>query len=85
MKANPGRHASQLTRRERAEIDCIYNLLDADWIPAGNATVPARAPWSAEDIAEWRKLSPAERIMDLRIYAQACDRITGGTALPLAA
>ncbi|MBV8095315.1 MAG: hypothetical protein JO110_19210 [Acetobacteraceae bacterium] len=77
--------ASRLTRRELAEIKTIHKLLDAEWIAAGKTTTPARAPWSAEDIAEWRKLTPAERIMDLRIYAQACDRIIGEIALPLAA
>jgi hypothetical protein len=64
-----------LTPAERREIDCIYDRLDAEWLVAGKTTRPERQPFAAEDIIEWRMLTPDERIGGLRAYAWACDRI----------
>ena len=47
-----------LTHTERREIDRIYDRLDAEWLAAGKTTRPERQPFAAEDIIEWRKLTP---------------------------
>jgi hypothetical protein len=61
---------ARLTKAERAEIDDIYERLDAEWQAAGHAAPPARAPWTQEDILEWRGLKPEERYLDLKGWAQ---------------
>ena len=76
-----------LTHTERREIDRLYDRLDAEWLTAGRTTRPERQPFAAEDIAEWRTLTPDERIKGLRAYAWASDRIaaSGRMTQPLAA
>jgi hypothetical protein len=64
-----------LTHTEHREIDRIYDRLDAEWLAAGKTTRPERQPFAAEDIIEWRLLTPDERIKGLRAYAWASDRI----------
>ena len=72
---------------ELREIDRIYDRLDAEWLAAGKTTRPERQPFAAEDIIEWRMLTPDERIKGLRAYAWASDRIAASerTTQPLAA
>jgi hypothetical protein len=72
--------SARLTKQERHEISEIYVTLDAEWKAAGQATRPARAPWSPEDILEWRDLTARERYLDLKGWAQHVAR--HGIALP---
>jgi hypothetical protein len=65
---------ARLTKAERAEIDDIYQRLDAEWQAAGYAAPPARAPWTQEDILEWRGLKPQERYLDLKGWARLAVR-----------
>ena len=80
-------HDISLTHAERREIDRIYDRLDVEWLAAGKTTRPERQPFAAEDIIEWRTLTPDERIKGLRAYAWASDRIAASerTTQPLAA
>jgi hypothetical protein len=71
-----------LTTDESNEIAAIYTLLDAEWRAAGKATTPMRQPFDAEDICEWRKLTPDERVKGLRAYAWVSDRITAAQSDP---
>ena len=74
---------ARLTKAELAEIDAIYQRLDAEWKAAGHAAPPARAPWTQEDILEWRGLKPEERYLDLKGWAQLAVRNgTPGQATP---
>jgi hypothetical protein len=68
--------AIKLTTDERNDLTAIYAQLDAEWRTAGKPTSPKRMPFESEDIREWRKLTPDERIKGLRAYAWASDRIT---------
>jgi hypothetical protein len=63
-----------LTTTERDEITAIYAVLDVEWRATGKKTPPERQPFAAEDIIEWGKLTPVERIKGLRAYAWASDR-----------
>ena len=76
-----------LTQAERREIDRIYDRLDAEWLAAGKTARPERQPFAAEDIIEWRTLTPDERIKGLRAYAWASDRIAASERMtqPIAA
>jgi len=77
----------KLTTTERDEITAIYAVLHAEWFAAGKKTLPERQPFAAEDIIEWRKLTPIERIKGLRAYAWASDRVAAAESAirPLAA
>jgi hypothetical protein len=61
---------AQLTKAEQREIDAIYQRLDVEWQAAGYTTPPASAPWTSEDVLEWRTLKPHERYLDLKGWAQ---------------
>lgn len=77
----------KLTTTDRDEIAAIYAVLDAEWRAAGKKTPPERQPFATEDIIEWRKLTPIERIKGLRAYAWASDRVAAAecSMQPLAA
>jgi len=77
----------KLTTTERDEITAIYAVLDVEWRAAGKKPPPERQPFAAEDIIEWRKLTPIERIKGLRAYAWASDRVAAAecSMQPLAA
>jgi hypothetical protein len=66
---------ARLKRSERNEIADIYTRLDAARAAIGKGPAE-RAPWSPADILEWQDLTPAERYLDLKGYANASDRIT---------
>ncbi len=70
------RHArTRLKKSERNEIAALYARLDAERAIIGKGPAE-RAPWSPADILEWQDLTPAERYLDLKGYANASDRIT---------
>jgi hypothetical protein len=73
----------RLTTDERNELDAIYTQLDTEWHTAGKATTPERMPFDREDILEWRKLTALERLLGLRAYAWASDRINAARARAL--
>ena len=64
---------ARLKRSELREIDTIYARLDAERAAVGLASAE-RAPWSPVDILEWQDLTPTERYLDLKGYADAGDR-----------
>jgi hypothetical protein len=66
---------ARLKKSERNEITAIYARLDAERATIGKGPAE-RAPWSPADILEWQDLTPAERYLDLKGYANASDRIT---------
>lgn len=76
---------ARLRKDERATIAALYERLDAERI--GEGLPPAeRAPWTPADILEWREsLTPHQQYLDLKVYAEACDRISGTVPLRRAA
>jgi hypothetical protein len=83
MKGKGTEMATKLTTDERNELDAIYAHLDAEWDAAGKTTAPERMPFDREDILEWRKLTAHERLLGLRAYAWASDRIASAGARAL--
>ncbi len=65
---------ARLTKPEHAEINAIYQRLDAEWQAAGRPVPVHRASWTQEDILEWREMTPHERWLDLRGMAVLADR-----------
>lgn len=76
---------ARLRKDERTTIEAMYRRLDAERMQAG--LPPAeRAPWTPADILEWREsLTPHQQYLDLKVYAEACDRIEGIKPLAIAA
>jgi len=74
---------ARLKKSERNEITAIYLRLDTERAAIGKGPAE-RAPWSPADILEWQDLTPAERYLDLKGYANASDRITALAAPRLA-
>jgi serine/threonine protein kinase HipA of HipAB toxin-antitoxin module len=64
---------ARLKRSELREIDTIYARLDAERAAVGLPSAE-RAPWSPVDILEWLDLTPTERYLDPKGYADAGDR-----------
>jgi hypothetical protein len=65
---------ARLTKVERAEIDDIYQRLDAEWAAAGRPVPVFRVSWTAEDIVEWQGMTPRERYLDLLGSAVLAER-----------
>ena len=64
---------ARLKRTELREIDTIYVRLDAERAAVGLLSAE-RAPWSPVDILEWQDLTPTERYLNLKGFADAGDR-----------